>query len=143
MTYEPGTTLSFGDMKGINYQEVTVVTKGNVFIRILDSKPHREFMSLEDWLIINKGEDIKVTTDNLSKKILNLKPRTLIRWFSKGFLQNGKGSRRTAVVLHEGALLQIKLVEGSTVTKDNTFFTSYDEWVSTFPSEGDVMYYKP
>jgi hypothetical protein len=146
MEYKHGTILSFGNKNSVeggdnNYQEAIVITNGKVFINTLDSKPCREIMLLADWLIINKNQNINIITPDspisseASKKKFNYKPRSLIRWF-------GKDSRRTAVVLYEGALLQLKKVDGNVVIKDNTFFTSYDEWAATFPSKGEVYYYK-
>ena len=140
MTYEPGTVLSFGTIESDSYEEATVVTDGWIYITVLNSKPHREPMILEDWFILNQNRSVNVVTQVEPKK--NYKARTLIRWFSKGARETGKGSRRTVVVLPEGALLQIKKVDGKTVTQDHTFFSTYDEWAATFPSEGEVYYYE-
>lgn len=130
MNYKPGTILSFGEENDNTYQEAIVVTNGNLFI-----KQFRQIMSVSDWFIINKNQNIKVVPSEPSEKKFNYKPRSLIRWF-------GKNCRRTAVVLYEGALLQVKKVDGDVVTQDHTFFVSYDEWAASFPSEGDVYYYK-
>ena len=140
MTYEPGTILSFGKMEDGTYEEATVVTGGWVYITVLKSVPYREAMFLEDWLILNQQHDVNVVQTIPPKK--TYKPRTLIRWFSKGVRETGKGSRRTAVVLPEGAVLQIKKVDGKTVAQDHTFFSTYEEWAATFPSEGEVYYYE-
>lgn len=149
MSYISGTILSFGNVEEASYQEAIVITNGNVFITSLNGKPHRETMRLDDWVIINKGQDIYISlitpvttsittpvTTPIKLTVKNYKPRTLIRWF-------GKDSRKTAVVLNEGTLLQIKKVDGKISVKDNTFFSSYDEWASSLPSEGKVMVYKP
>jgi hypothetical protein len=141
MTYEPGTVLSFGKIEDGTYEEATVVTSGWVYLTKLNSMPHREAMVLEDWLILNRHRTLNVVDNVPVKK--TYKPRTLIRWFSKAALTTpGKGSRRTAVVLPEGAVLQIKKVDGKNVTQDHTFFSTYDEWAATFPSEGSVYYYE-
>ena len=139
MTYEPGTVLAFGNMEDGTYEQVTVVTGGWAYLTVLDSKPYREAMILQDWLILNKDRELKVIQQEPLKEPskVNYKPRTLIRWF-------GKASRRTAVVLDEGAILQIKVVDGANSKKDHTFFVSYDEWASTFPEKnGKTCYYEP
>lgn len=140
MNYEPGTILSFGKMEDGTYEQATVVTGGWVYLTVLDSKPYREAMLLEDWFILNQRHTVNVVQAILPKK--TYKPRTLIRWFSKVAYETGNGSRRTAVVLPEGAVLQIKKVDGKTVAQDHTFFSTYEEWAATFPSEGDVYYYE-
>jgi len=135
MNYEPGTVLSFGDMDAGTYEQVTVVTAGWAYLTVLESKPYREAMILQDWLILNKGRELTVVQQEAPKP--SYKPRTLIRWF-------GKAARRTAVVLDEGAILQIKIVDGKHTKRDHTFFTSHEEWASTFPETGgDTSYYEP
>ena len=149
MSYKSGTILSFGNVKEASYQEAIVITNGNVFITSLNGKPHRETMRLDDWFIINKGQDIYISlitpvttsittsvTTPIKSTVKNYKPRTLIRWF-------GKDSRRTAVILQEGSLLQVKKVDGKTSIKDNTFYTSYENWISSLPSEGKLIFYNP
>lgn len=137
MTYEPGTVLSFGNMDDGTYEQVTVVTGGWAYLTMLESKPYREAMILQDWLILNKGRELTVVQQEVPKSIYKPRPRTLIRWF-------GKNSRRTAVVLDEGAILQIKIVDGKQSKKDHTFFISHEEWASTFPETGgETCYYEP
>jgi hypothetical protein len=136
MEHLPGTILCHGSLKSNSYSEAVVLKENNVYVTIQDSKKTRNILPLTDWVKSNKLTVVfeKPTTGQC-------KPRTLIRWFSEDCKKTG--SRLTAVALAEGAVLQIKKVDGNITLRDSVYFSSYDEWKATFPSKGEVRYYKP
>jgi len=50
MSYAPSTRLSIGS--GDSLEQILVLTGGRVVLEVLGGKPHREFMTLDDWLIM-------------------------------------------------------------------------------------------
>jgi hypothetical protein len=136
MDYTPGTILCHGSLKNKSYSEAVVLKENNVYVTIQDSKKTRNILPLTDWV---KSNEITVLFEKPTKT--ECKPRTLIRWFSEDYKKTG--SRLTAVALAEGAVLQIKKVDGNITLRDSVYFSSYDEWKATFPSKGEVRYYKP
>jgi hypothetical protein len=136
MDYTPGTILCYGTVKGNSYSEAVVLKDNNVYVTVQDSKKTRNILPLTDWV---KSHKLTVVFEKPTKT--ECKPRTLIRWFSEDYKKTG--SRLTAVALAEGAVLQIKKVDGDITLRDSVYFSSYDEWKATFPSKGEVRYYKP
>ena len=136
MDYSPGTILSYGRMNANTYSEAVVLKDNNVYVTILDSKKTRVILPFADWAKSNKLNSVSEIPTKPE-----CKPRTLIRWFSDDYKKTG--SRLTAVALPEGAILQIKKIEGKVTLRDSLYFSSYDEWKATFPSKGEVYYYKP
>ena len=51
MTYTPGTKLSYAD----GYSRCTVVTRGRVYVTMVNGESHWEKMRLDDWLILAEG----------------------------------------------------------------------------------------
>ena len=136
MDYSPGTILCYGIMNTKNYSEAVVLKDKNVYVSIVDSNKTRVILPIADWAKSNK---LSIVPEGTVKS--SCKPRTLIRWFSEDYKKTG--SRLTAVALPEGAILQIKKIEGNVTLRDSLYFSSYDEWKATFPSKGEVYYYKP
>jgi hypothetical protein len=136
MDYSPGTILSYGRLNTNTYSEAVVLKDANVYVTILDSKKTRSILPFADWAKSNK---LNIVSETPTKPAC--KPRTLIRWFSEDYKKTG--SRLTAVALPEGAILQIKKIEGNVTLRDSLYFSSFDEWKATFPSKGEVYYYKP
>jgi len=136
MEHPPGTILCHGSLKDKSYSEAVVLKENNVYVTVQDSKKARNILPLTDWV---KSNEITVLFEKPTTG--QCKPRTLIRWFSEDYKKTG--SRLTAVALNEGAVLQIKKVDGNITLRDSVYFSSYDEWKATFPSKGEVRYYKP
>ena len=143
-----------------DYEKVLVLTEGKVMYKELGyGKPHREIMSMADWLLIAADARLLVHIEPARPAI---KPRhvepvaqpvaqpvvqpvaqpagTIFSW------RQDHDNRRTAIQLKDGRLLQVKsIVNGEAVFTDSgcrvlqTTFPDYNPWAASLP-EGQITH---
>lgn len=166
MSYAPSTRLSIGS--GDSLEQVLVLTGGRVVLEVLGGKPHREFMTLDDWLIMAGDNPIcvnppsSVTTPSIKPEPVNTMVASVVPSlvqaavlpepepepiYSKGTLLRwiNDDSRRVAIVL-ENQVLQVKCVvngalqhvEGYSWRAQKTFFDTVAAWKASLPEGGAI-----
>jgi len=166
MSYAPTTRLSIGS--GDSLEQVLVLTGGRVVLVFFGCEPHREFMTLDDWLImagdtpicVNPPSSLATTTPFIKPEPVNSTVSSVVPSvvspvvqavpepiYSKGTLLRWikDDSRRVAIVL-ENQVLQVKSivngelehVEGYSWRAQRTSFENVAVWKASLPEGGAI-----
>jgi hypothetical protein len=150
-TYTPGTILSTGF--GETLEQVVVLSDGKVATKTYAGKPvaRRDIMSLDDWKILvgSFTEDyLPVATSAAAPEVYPI--GTFLRWrHPDGADRWGSPNSRTAIVIKNGGILQVKEVINDKTTMTETpgtqwqtvakkFFPSFAEWKASLPEGGAI-----